>query len=202
MRPPSGPQGARETDLRLPCMYTCRECETEINQATEICPHCAADLTSPPFGADLPTAKPSIGKILMRWGLLLGILLGAIWSFLWFALPERQGNPTLQAENRAMQALREARAALSDYASAEGGAYPRQFESLGERARAAAQLSQSVNYQMQYTPGPVESDGRIRTYALQDRAGNYGFRSFYTDQSGVLRATRENRAATVQDPPS
>ncbi len=183
-------------------MYTCRECETEINQATEICPHCGADLTSPPAGAEAPPAKPSLQKILIRWGVLLAVLLGAIWSFLWFVVPERQGNPTLQAEDRAIQALLEVRAVLTDYASAEGGAYPRQFEALGERARSAAQLSQSVNYQIQYTPGPVEADGSIRTYALQARAGNYGFRSFYTDETGVLRATRENRAATGQDPPS
>ena len=28
-------------------MYTCRECERPINQATEICPYCGADLTEP-----------------------------------------------------------------------------------------------------------------------------------------------------------
>jgi hypothetical protein len=182
-------------------MYTCRECETEINQATEICPHCGADLTSPPLGAEGQPAKPSLKKILIRWGVLLGVLLAAIWSFLWFVVPERQGNPTTAAESRAVQALQEVRAALSEYASAEGGAYPRQFEALGERAQAAAQLSQSAGYQLQYTPGPVEADSRIRTYTLQCRAGNYGFRSFFTDESGVLRSTRENRTATAQDPP-
>ena len=29
-----------------PSMYICRECENEINQGTEICPHCGADLTA------------------------------------------------------------------------------------------------------------------------------------------------------------
>lgn len=182
-------------------MYTCRECETEVNQGTELCPHCGADLTSLPVGAEASPAKPGLQKILLRWGVLLGILLAAIWSFLWFVVPARQGNPTVAAEDSAVQALREVRAALSDYASAEDGAFPSQFEALGDRGRAAAQLSQSVNYQLQYTPGQVEADGRIRTYTLQDRAGNYGFRSFFTDESGVLRATRENRAATAQDPP-
>jgi hypothetical protein len=64
----------------------------------------------------------------------------------------------------------------------------------------AAQLAQSVNYQIQYTPGPVEADGLIHTYVLQARAGNYGFRNFYTDDTGVMHVTRENRGATVQDP--
>ncbi len=181
-------------------MYNCRECETEINQATELCPHCGADLTVSP-GVDQPAAKPSLQKILLRWGVLLGVLLAAIWSFLWFVVPERQGNPTTQAEARAVESLRQVRAALADYSSAQHGAYPREFEALGEPVRTAAQYAQSVNYQIQYTPGPVEPDGSIRSYVLQARAGNYGFLSFYTDNSGAVRATRENRAATAQDSP-
>jgi hypothetical protein len=182
-------------------MYTCRECESDINQATEICPQCGADLTGPIGGADAPAAKPSLQKILLRWGVLLGVLLAAIWSFLWFVVPERQGNPTTQAEARAVESLREVRTALSDFAATQNGVYPRQFEALGEPVRTAAQLAQSVNYQMQYVPGPPEPDGSIRSYAIQARAGNYGFRSFYTDNTGIVRATRENRPATAQDSP-
>jgi hypothetical protein len=182
-------------------MYNCRECENEVNQATEICPHCGADLTVLGPGMEAPKPPPTIGKILLRWGILLSVLLAAIWSFLWFVVPERRGNPTTQAESRAVEALGEVRGALTDYASAQNGAYPRQFESLDERARAAAQLAQSVNYQVQYTPGPVEADGSVRSYMLEARAGNYGFRNFFTDESGVVRATRENRAATAQDSP-
>jgi hypothetical protein len=182
-------------------MYTCRECENEINQATEICPVCGADLTATIPGAESPAAKPSIGKVLLRWGLLLGALLAAVWSFLWFVVPERQGDPTAQAEARAAESLREIRAAIMDFASAQGGAYPRQFEEVGARIRTAAQLAQSVNYQVQYTPGPEDANGTIRSFSLQARAGNYGFRNFYLDDTGILRATRENRPATTQDPP-
>jgi len=182
-------------------MYTCRECENEINQATELCPHCGADLTAPALGADVPKAKPSLGKILFRWGALLGVLLAAIWSFLWFVVPERQGNPTTQAEARAADSLREVRAALNDFASAQGGSYPQNYEAVGERVRLAAQAAQSVTYRIQYTPGPADAGGAIRTFSLQARAGNFGFRNFYLDNSGILRATSENRAATSDDPP-
>ena len=180
-------------------MFNCRECENEINQATEICPHCGADLTLSVAGTALQAAKPSWQKILLRWGVLLGVLLAAIWSFLWFIVPERQGNPTTQAEARAVKSLLQVRTALSDYAAAQRGAYPREFEALGEPVRTAAQFAQSVNYQLQYTPGPVEADGSIRSYSLQARAGNYGFLSFYTDSGGAVHATRENRPATAQD---
>ena len=182
-------------------MFTCRECENEINQATELCPHCGADLTLPIPGAEGTGAKPGLGKILIRWGVLLGALLAAIWSFLWFVVPERQGNPTTQAEARAAGSLREIRAALVDFASVQGGAYPSHFEAVGERVRLGAQLAQSVNYQIQYTPGPADAGGTIRSFALQARAGNYGFRNFFLDDTGILRATRENRAATSEDPP-
>src|SRR5229473_3153580 len=118
-------------------MYNCRECETEINQATELCPHCGADLTVS-LGVDQPAAKPSLQKILLRWGVLLGVLLAAIWSFLWFVVPERQGNPTTQAEARAVESLRRR-------VVRERGVYPREFEALGEPVRTAAQFAQSVN---------------------------------------------------------
>jgi hypothetical protein len=182
-------------------MFTCRECENEINQATELCPHCGADLTLPLPSSTGDKPKPSLTKILLRWGVLLGVLLGAIWSFLWFVVPERQGDPTTQSEARAAEALREVRAALVDFSSAQGGAYPQRFEAVGERVRLAAQLAQSVNYQIQYTPGPVDAGGAIRTFSLQGRAGNFGFRNFYLDDTGILRATKEARAATSEDPP-
>jgi hypothetical protein len=182
-------------------MYTCRECETEINQATEVCPHCGADLTLPVAGDDTVRPAPTLRKTLIRWGILLGVLLGAIWSFLWFIVPERQGNPTAQAEARAVESLREVRTALNAYATPQNNGYPRQFELLNDQARGALQLAQSVNYQIQYTPGPVEADGVIRTYVIQARAGNYGFRNFYWDSGGTLRSTTENRAATAEDPP-
>jgi len=182
-------------------MYICRECENEVNQGTEICPHCGTDLTLAIPGAAAPKPKPGLQKILIRWGVLLGVLLGAIWSFLWFVVPERQGDPTAQAEARAVESMREIRAALRDYAAGQNGGYPRQLEALGDQARTAAQLAQSVSYQLQYTPGQVEADGLIHTYVLQARAGNYSFRNFYTDDTGVVRVTRENRPATAQDSP-
>src|ERR1700747_2599091 len=113
--------------VRFPGMYKCRECETEINQGTEICPHCGADLTVSIPGVDQLATRPSLRKTLLRWGVLLGVLLAAIWSFLWFIVPERQGNPTTQAEARAVESLRQVRAALANYASVQHGAYPREF---------------------------------------------------------------------------
>ncbi len=52
-----------------------------------------------------------------------------------------------------------------------------------------------------YTPGSPDADGRIRIYSLSTRTSVCkGARNFFTDQSGVIRATTENRPATPNDP--
>jgi hypothetical protein len=182
-------------------MVTCRTCEAEINQATEICPHCGADLTSLPSESLAQRKKPSLARILLRWGVLLGILLAAMWSFLWFVVTPRSGHSGVEAEQNAVLALNDVVAELGVYAGANAGAFPSTLEQLGPPVRQAAQLAQSEGYQLQYTPGPVEADGEIHGYSLEARAGNYGYKNFYTDVSKIIRATGENRAASSLDPP-
>lgn len=58
-------------------------------------------------------------------------------------------------------------------------------------------------YRFTYTPGSTEF-GSIDRYSLTARPLQYGVtgtRSFYTDETAVLRATREDRPADVNDPP-
>jgi hypothetical protein len=184
-----------------PFMYTCRQCDEEINQATEICPHCGADLTIllAEDGATKP--PPSTRKRVVRWIIFLTILFGSLWSFLWFVVSPRTGQPTLQAEQQALDSLTQVQAALASYAQAMSGAYPSTLDPLGAAVRVAAQRAQSLGYQMQYTPGPLGVDGSIHSYSLTATAGNHGYRSFYTDESGVVRGTREERPAIASDPP-
>lgn len=57
-------------------------------------------------------------------------------------------------------------------------------------------------YRFVYTPGAANPDGRIRTYSITARPIEYkqsGLRSFFTDQTGAIRATAEDRAATARD---
>jgi hypothetical protein len=182
-------------------MYTCRECEYEINQATEICPHCGADLTLPPPGEETPRKPLTTVQILMRWGLLLAIVLGCVWSFVWFVASPQMGGGAQKAESAAVQALDEVQALLTSYAAAKGGGYPKTLEPLGPLARQAAQMAQAEGYELQYAPGPSDANAVIRSYALEARPGSFGHRSFYTDVSKLIRATTENRAATSSDPP-
>lgn len=181
-------------------MILCRECEREVNQATEICPHCGADLTLGTSEDAPPRKKPTVPRILLRWGLLLGVMLGAMWSFLWFVVSPRTGQVTLNAEVHAVQALSLVHGALDSYAAAQGGVYPSSLEALGPPARQAAQLAQSDGYRLEYMPGATGTDGGVRDYTLEARAGNYGYRNFYSDASGVVHATKEDRDASSSDP--
>jgi len=178
-------------------MYTCRECERPINQATEICPYCGADLTVPALLEEEPARKPNLAKTLLRWG----VLIVAMWAFLWFVLPEKMGDTAARSETVAIEALQETRVALAEYADARGGGYPTSLEAVANRVRSVAQKAQREGYHLEYLAGPLDSNGHIRTYALLARPGNYGCRNFYTDQTGVIRAMSENRAAAVNDPP-
>ncbi len=119
-------------------MFACRECEREVNQATEICPYCGADLTE--------------AGLLLRWGVLLALMTAAIWGFLWYILPQRAGDPAARAEARAVEALSDLRGALAGYAAAQGGSYPASLEILGDRARGPAQKALSEGYQLAATP--------------------------------------------------
>ena len=177
-------------------MYTCRECEQEINQASELCPYCGADLTSVPGEAEQPKKKTSLAKALLLWGTAIGFL----WLMVWIALPLRMVNPMAQSENRALEAMTNVRAALASYNQA-AATFPNLLEPLGNPARTAAQYAQGAGYQLQYTPGPASPDGRVHNYTLLARPGNYGYRNFFSDETGIVRATRDDRAATSLDPP-
>ncbi|MGC1687997.1 MAG: hypothetical protein WA734_20375 [Candidatus Acidiferrales bacterium] len=176
-------------------MYVCRECDEPLNQATELCPYCGADLTGQPLEELVaPKKKRSIAKIVVIWGLLIACL----WAIVWFVLPPRPGTSKPEAEKSALTALSELRAELASY-SAATGSYPSSLEMLGAVARSAAQSAKNAGYEIQYTPAPASDDGRIKNFTVLARPGNYGYRNFYLDDTGVIRSTGENRPATSQD---
>jgi hypothetical protein len=181
-------------------MYTCRECERPINQATELCPYCGADLTMPPELAALEGKKRGPLGAVLRWG----VLLAALWGFLWFVLPERSGDAAEQAETRAIEMLQQGHRALAAYGETQGS-FPPSLEALPRDAssamRQAAQRALGLGYELHYTPSAPGPDGRVQTFALRARAGLHGYRNFFVDQTGVLRATKESRPATADDPP-
>ena len=177
-------------------MYTCPECEHEINAASELCPHCGTDLV---LRAALPPAPPPTLARRLRVLLLFAALIGSVWAFLLYIVPDRRAASAAQAEAQAAASLREIAGQLAAYAEASGQ-FPASLEALGEKERPPAQEAKREGYNLSYTPSEIQ--GRITHYALVAQPERYGFRSFYIDSTGVLRATRENRAATSDDPPA
>ena len=83
-------------------MYVCRECEQPLNQATELCPYCGADLTGQPLEELVaPKKKRSIAKVVIIWG----VLIACLWAIVWFVLPPRPGTSKPEAEKSALAAL-------------------------------------------------------------------------------------------------
>ena len=64
-------------------------------------------------------------------------------------------------------------------------------------------VGQKSGYHFMYQPGPTDSDGRIRSYELTACPIDYAndsWRSFFCDETGVIRHTTEYRPATRSDP--
>ncbi len=176
-------------------MYTCRECEQPINQASEVCPYCGADLAAE------EAAGPAEG-VLWKRVTVWGAMILAMWAFLWFILPERATDAAGEAESRGLAALAEAGKALAAHHDAHGS-FPGSLEGLApaalDRLREAAQRAQSLGYRLEYTPGPPADDGHVHTFTLLARPGNYSYRNFFGNESGAVRWTRENRPANALD---
>src|SRR5271155_5770737 len=183
-------------------MYSCPECEQLINQASEVCPYCGADQKALADTELLLAGKPPkpAKTNYKRVALVCGVLLATLWAIAWFAVPWKLSGSKTEAEARARESLAAIQQAINTYQEREGSAPP-SLEALGDPVRKAAQSAQLARYSLKYTPGRPDPAGRVTAYTLTARAGNFGYRSFYTDESATVRATTEDRAATVQDPP-
>ncbi|MFZ0640875.1 MAG: zinc ribbon domain-containing protein [Candidatus Acidiferrales bacterium] len=178
-------------------MYLCPHCQRPINSASAICPYCGANQDEP--DSDLPQAQQKKRSSLK---LVIAVLcaVAGIWAIIWFALPLRFENPRPAAERSALESVRALQHQLATY---ENGAasFPTSLEALGEPAREAAQTAMAGGYSIRYTPTQPDATGNPHAFTLVAVPRNYGYQSFYTDQSGVIHATRDNRPATAQDPP-
>lgn len=177
-------------------MFTCPACEQPINQASEICPYCGADL------APAPAARRRNAQ---RKGLLVTlvgslILVGGIWAMVWFVLPHPNVPARAVAEAGAVASLRQVETVLNRYQRRQG-TYPSTIDQVGGEAGAAYARVRSHGYSLVYQPAAPESDGDIHGFTLLARPDFFGYRNFYLDQSGVIRSTRDDRPATAHDPP-
>ncbi|HXT86526.1 MAG TPA: zinc ribbon domain-containing protein [Verrucomicrobiae bacterium] len=178
-------------------MYLCQNCQQPINSASAVCPYCGAEQIETEPALPKKTRKP---PSTLKISIAFLIVVAGIWAIIWFALPLRFASSRPAAERGAIQSLRFLQQQLATYQNGAGN-FPASLESLGEPARQAAQAAMSGGYSIHYTPGNPDKDGKAHSYTLLALPLNYGYESLYTDQSGVIHFTRDNRPATPQDPP-
>jgi hypothetical protein len=149
---------------------------------------------------------------------LLIFLVGfAIWA------PNSLRNPVAANQASAVGSLRTIDTAALTYLSKYANGFPPDLRTLGPPSSGSppscntADLIDSVlasgqrsGYKLDYKPGPrVEKPPAgcppgVTSYSVSARPvayGKTGEHSFFTDESGVIRWTEENRPATAQDPP-
>jgi hypothetical protein len=181
-------------------MFTCRECDRPINQASEVCPYCGANLTEGAETAARPGRQKVKKQALLKAVAAAAVVAAGLWALVWLVMPHRPASSAGEAEASAVRSLSEVSGALATYARDEHS-YPASLEQLGNQAALFVKQAEANGYRIVYSPGPFASDGNIHTYTLLARPRFYGYRSFYLDQTGVTRATRENRPATARDQP-
>jgi hypothetical protein len=181
---------------------TCWSCLVIIGQGVNLCPFCGADQTPPPEIVVFEQEKPrNVGSVFLRWIIVTVAVACSLAGLLWYARREHGKNLGEQEEATVSKALRDVRTALSQYALTSDDQYPSALGTLADRAAPLLQQARNESYEVTYTPKSSKKDGTITGFELWANPGKPNHRSFYIDESGVLRATQENRPANDKDPP-
>ena len=163
---------------------------------------------------------------LLRRGFVIPILYAfALFILFGIALPGLLPPSHLPANQAsAVASLRTINVAAANYQATYGNGFPSSLAALGPPAGGtpancnAAELIDSLlasgqkhGYKIEYKPGPaLEKPASgcalpgAKSYAVVARPLKYqktGVRSIFTDESGVIRWTADDRPATAQDPP-
>jgi hypothetical protein len=169
-----------------------------------VCPLCGADQTSPVNFVD-PAFQPLVSptRVVQKWKLVIiviVVLVGSLGGMLWHYFGEVSISPASQAAGVTAKSLRELREALSSYALITKDRYPTTLNALGDRASSPLQTALIAGYKLEYIPKSSPSEAVSRGFVILARPETTGFLNLRIDESGVVRATEENRPATVWDP--
>ncbi len=143
-------------------------------------------------------------------------LVGLLIIFLAIVIPNLLGSRRYAAGFSVVAGLQRINTAEINYSLTFDKGYSTSLRELGPPAEgdqpsaSAAGLIDSVlatgtkgYYVLTYTPGPRDAKGRITSYTLTARTLKYegDDKNYYSDQTGVIRFTQEDRPATAADPP-
>lgn len=128
------------------------------------------------------------------------------------AIPNLLHSNLSEDESTAVAALRSLNSACEDYARLYGG-YPKRLSNLGPGSPASAASAALIDaelaagtkngYVFTYTAGASGVSGNVLSYSITAdpvNPGNSGRRRFFTDQSGVIRASLAGAADASSTP--
>jgi hypothetical protein len=143
-------------------------------------------------------------------------VLAAIFAYLAITVPSLVRSKIAANQAAAVGSLRTINIAESTYTREYKAGYSPTLAALGKpvggsppSASAAGLIDRVLaagtksGYTFTYTPGPKDGAGHIKSYTVTARPMNdrTGRNSYFTDQTGVIRQTSEDRPATAKDPP-
>lgn len=137
---------------------------------------------------------------------VFAILYSVFWIFLAaVAVPGLIRSREAANEASAVGTVRAMNTALTTYKT-EHGALPGKVTELSglldEKIACAEPPCKKAEYRFTYTPLTADASGpRYVVIAQPVKYGNNGMRSFFSDESGVIRFTAEDRQPTVKDIP-
>lgn len=185
-------------------MPSCWSCLVILEQGVTVCPLCGADQTRPVAIVDPNLPAPvTVKSLLQEWKAVIGVIfvfaitMGAI---LWWNFGKPGIAPSLQSAGVTAQSLRQIREALSSYALSTKDTYPSNLNAMGSRVSLPVEAALNAGYRIEYMPKPSGNETVFRAFVIIARPERTGFLNLRIDESGVVRATEENRAATAQDP--
>ncbi len=186
-------------------MAACWSCLVVLEPGVKLCPLCGADQSRPVEIVNPNAPQPVTAKsFLHHWAsviVTIVIFLGSVTGILWHYLGGLYASPAAQGAEVAAQSLRDVRVALSAYSLYAKDEYPATLDSLGALAAQSAQTAWSAGYKLSYDPRPSSGDKGFRSFVLLARPENRTYLNLYVDESGVVRATMEDRPANSLDPP-
>lgn len=119
----------------------------------------------------------------------------------WYNFGTPSISPAEQAATATAKSLRTLREALSDYALSGKDTYPETLAPLGDRASLLIQESASAGYMLQYRCKPSPAGTPSNGFGISARPAKSGYMNLFIDESGIVRATQEDRPATARDAP-
>jgi|SRR5579859_5536457 len=147
----------------------------------------------------------------------LGVFLACLFfGILWAGavLDEAEGSRFAEINVSAIVSLRAINAAEGEYSSKYNRGYSPNLNALGPSSGSAQPGASTAGlidsalasgmikaYTFIYSPGPRDSSGHILSYTLSARCSCAKGNNYFTQESGVIRYTHENRPANAKDDP-